>query len=334
MLRLDHVRMASRFAAHRLRALHPFEVQASLLTACNLHCTYCRCPDEKTALMTTAQWVDTLHGLAAVGTLRIKFQGGEPTMRKDFRQLSATAQQAGIRTAVVTNGLLFKDNPALLDHLDEVVFSLDSATAPHHDRLRGAGTHARAVEGIEIARGRGIPLFINMVVTNQSLDEIEPMLEFCAARGIGLNAQPVTFGRKYYDDKALPYALDDEQMRTMHTRLAAWKRAGRPLMFMASTYEHVLDWPDYMELTERRPDGAQCMAGRFYVHIEPNGDVHPCIQYDADLTPMNIVRDGLEAALAHTQRHDCRDCYSAYLNERKAVFALRPSALWEMVRRG
>jgi MoaA/NifB/PqqE/SkfB family radical SAM enzyme len=44
-------------------------------------------------------------GLGALGTLRIKFQGGEPTLRKDFRQLCATAQQSGIRTAVVTNGL-------------------------------------------------------------------------------------------------------------------------------------------------------------------------------------------------------------------------------------
>lgn len=333
MLTLDHVKMATRFAAHRLRRLHPFEVQASLLTACNLRCTYCRCPDEMTALMTTAQWTETLAGLGRLGTLRIKFQGGEPTLRHDFRQLCATAQQAGIRTAVVTNGLQFRDDPSLLDHLDEVVFSLDSATAPHTDRLRGAGVHARAVEGIEIARARGMRLFINMVVTNQSLHEIEPMLAFCEARGIGLNAQPVVFGRKYYDDAAKPYALDDEQVRTMHTQLAAWKRQGRPLMFMASTYENVLDWGDYGAISERRPEGAACMAGEFYVHIEPNGDVHPCGQHTADFTPKNLVRDGLEAALTHVRRHDCRDCFSAYLNERKAVFGLRPAALLEMVRR-
>jgi MoaA/NifB/PqqE/SkfB family radical SAM enzyme len=334
VLKVEYFKMATRFAAHRFQALHPFEVQASLLTACNLHCTYCRCPDEKTALMTTAEWVETVKGLGALGTLRIKFQGGEPTLRKDFRQLCATAQQTGIRTAVVTNGLQFKANPALLDHLDEVVFSLDSATAGHNDRLRGAGVHARAVEGIEIARARGIRLFINMVVTNQSLHEIEPMLEFCEARGIGLNAQPVAFGRKYYDEKGKPFALNDEQMRAMHTQLAAWKRQGRALMFMASTYENVLDWDDYMEVSERRPEGAPCMAGRFYIHVEPNGDVHPCIQHNADFTPKNIVRDGLEAALAHVQGHDCRDCFSAYLNERKAVFRLRPAALLEMVRRG
>jgi MoaA/NifB/PqqE/SkfB family radical SAM enzyme len=76
------------------------------------------------------------------------------------------------------------------------------------------------------------------------------------------------------------------------------------------------------------------MAGKFYVHIEPNGDVHPCVQHAAAYTPKNIVRDGLHAALAHAQQHDCGNCFSAYLNERKALFALRPAALLEMARRG
>lgn len=333
MLSARHLRFAARFAAHRLRTLHPFEVQAAVLNACNLRCVYCRCPDEKTELLDTEQWIETIRAFGSMGTMRIKFQGGEPTLRNDFRTLVATARECGIVTAVVTNGLQFKAHPELLDDLDEVVFSLDSATPPHTDRMRGAGVHARAVEGIDIARGRALRLFINMVVTTHNYDDIEPMLEFCEARGIGLHAQPVVFGRKYYDDGARPDALSNEQIRAMHRRLGAWKRQGRPLMFGASTYENVIQWPDYSELSERSADGSSCMAGRFYIHIEPNGDIHPCAQHGADFRPKNIVRDGLEAALLHVQRHDCGDCFSAYLNERKALFGLRPTAIWELARR-
>ena len=328
------LRLAARFAAHRWNALHPFEVQAAVLNACNLRCAYCRCPDEKTALLTTEQWVDTIRGLGALGTLRIKFQGGEPTLRQDLPELAAAARAAGIVTAVVTNGLQIAARPALLDHLDEIVFSLDSATPAHNDRLRGAGVHAGVVEAIDLARARGLRVFVNMVVTRESLDEIEPMLAFCEARGIGLNAQPVVFGRKYYDDAARPHALSDVQVRGMHRQLAEWKRQGRPLMFAAATYENVLRWPDYGEIAQRVPGCSSCMAGRFYVHIEPNGDVHPCAQHTASFTPRNVVDDGLEAALAHVQRHDCGDCFGAYLNERKALFGLRPMALLEMARRG
>lgn len=334
MLTARHARFAARYAAHRLRKLHPFEVQASLLNACNLRCAYCRCPDVKTELMTTDQWLRTIEGFGTHGTMRIKYQGGEPTLRQDFRTLCTASQAAGIVTAVVTNGLQFAAKPELFDHLDEIVFSLDSATPEKTDRMRGAGVHAGVVEAIELARGRGINLFINMVVMQHTLDEIEPMLDFCEARGIGLNVQPAVYGRKYYDDAIKPFALDNEQIREMHRRLADWKRQGRCLMFSAATYENVVGWQDYGEISRRIEGESTCMAGRFYVHVEPNGDVHPCNQHDATFEPKNIVRDGLEAALAHAQRHDCGDCFSAYLNERKSVFGMRPAALWEMARRG
>lgn len=334
MLSSRHVRMAARYARHRLRSLHPFEVQASLLNACNLRCAYCRCPEVKIQLMATDDWVRTIEGLASHGTMRIKYQGGEPTLRSDFREISAASKAAGILTAVVTNGMQFPDKPELLDHLDEVVFSLDSATPEHTDRIRGQGVHAAVLKSLDLARERGINLFINMVVTEDNLDQIEPMLDFCEAGGIGLHVQPAVYGLRYYDDEVQKFALTDEQIRGMHRNLAEWKRQGRPLMFAAATYQNVVDWKDYGVLSQRQSGRSSCMAGRFYVHIEPNGDVHPCNQHAADFQPANILRDGLDAALEHAQTHDCGDCFGVYLNERKAVFGLKPAALWEMARRG
>jgi len=91
MLQTRHLKLASHFLAHRWRALHPFEVQAMLLNACNLRCVYCRCPEVKTTLLTTAQWSGIVRRLAALGTMRIKFQGGEPTLRSDFSELCTAA---------------------------------------------------------------------------------------------------------------------------------------------------------------------------------------------------------------------------------------------------
>jgi len=333
MLNRRHAGLARRYAAHRFRRIHPFEVQAALLNACNLRCKYCRCPDVKIDLMTTADWVQTIGQLGRHGTMRLKFQGGEPTLRQDFRELCVASQAAGIRTAVVTNGLQFAGRPELLDHLDEIVFSLDSSTPAHTDAMRGEGVHARVCEVHQLARRRPIRLFINMVVTRDNLGEIDPMMDFCEARGIGLHVQPAVSGRKYYDD-VHEYVLTDDEIRWMHRHLADAKRRGRPLMFAASTYERPLSWQDYGVLSERSDGPSKCMAGRFYIHIEPNGDVHPCAIYEADFQAKNILRDGFEAAVANAQQHDCGDCWSVYLCERKAVFGLSPSALWEMVRRG
>jgi MoaA/NifB/PqqE/SkfB family radical SAM enzyme len=334
MIRRRHLRMAARFVTHRLRELHPFEVQAVLLNACNLRCRYCKCPDIRTAVMDTDQWLDVIRRLGRLGTIRIKFQGGEPTLRPDFRDLCAESQRCGMITAATTNGTEIPRRPELLDFLNEIVFSLDAVTPEIHDRTRGRGTHARVLEAIDVARRRELRIFVNMVVTRESLPEIEAMLDFCETRGIGLHAQPVIFGRKNFNEEARPLALTAEEIRAMHRRLGEWKRQGRSLMFAASTYARVAEWADYDQLTTRSPGPSACMAGTFYVQIEANGDIVPCGQYGAAFAPKNIVRDGLEEALRHARYHDCGDCFTAYLNERKALFALRPAALLEVARRG
>jgi MoaA/NifB/PqqE/SkfB family radical SAM enzyme len=327
------LRLAGRFAAHRFSELHPYEVQAALLNACNLRCVYCSWPDRKTALLTTTEWERTLEELAGLGTIRVKFQGGEPTIRHDFERLCRHTQALGILSAVVTNGIPIAERPSLLDHLDEVVFSVDSPTPEVHDTQRGAGSHALVVRAIDRARERGVQTFVNMVVTRQNVDLVSAMLDFCEARGVGLNVQPATFDKPFYDQSARPLALDSEQAARMHRQLAAWKRAGRPLLFSAGTYARIAEWGDWSTSVRNGDGPSTCMAGRFYVHIDPNGDVHPCVQHKAHFTPKNLLEVGLVEALRNARGHDCADCAFSYLTERKRLFALEPAALWESVRR-
>ena len=305
-----------------------------LLNACNLKCAYCRLPEIKTELLSTEQWKQILGGLAALGTMRIKFQGGEPTLRPDFADLCHEAKRVGMTTAVITNGSRLAERPALLDDVDEVVVSLDATKPEIHDAVRGAGSHAVTLRAVDHALARGKSTYAVMVVHRDNLDELEPMLGFCEARGVGLHAQPLLLGRDAFDDGARALQLTNDQVRGFNRRLAEWKRQGRRLMFSAATYENVARWPDYSVLTTRTVGDSGCMAGRFYVHIEPNGDVWPCSQHGASFQPRNIIKHGLVDALRSVQHHDCGDCFTAYVNERKAVFALKPTALLEVVRRG
>ena len=325
--------LALHFVKHRLRGVHPFEVQAVLLNACNLRCVYRRCPEIKTELMSTEEWCAVVRGLAGYGTYRIKYQGGEPTLRKDFTTICEAGRAAGIRTAVTTNGFGIARDPTLLDHLDEVVFSLDALTPALHDQYRGAGSHDVVMTGLEHALTRGRKVYINMVVHRDTRAELEAMLRFCETRGIGLNAQAVMFGKMYQNSEAKFLGLPEDEERAMYRQLAEWKRQGRPLMFSAGSYERTANWADYATLTTRSRGPSSCMAGRYYIHLEPNGDVHPCGLHGASFKPLNAVRDGLEPALRHARHHDCGDCALAYLNERKALFALRPAAIREVMRR-
>lgn len=334
MIRPRHLKMAFRYMAHRFQKLHPFDVEAALLNQCDLHCLYCHYPDRLKPQLSTRQWKDIIRGLAALGTLRFKFHGGEPTLRPDFRELTAEAKAAGMIVAATTNGQTISSRPDLLDFLDEVIISLDSPHPEANDRIRGQGSHEAAVRTIDLALECGLRTYVNMVLTRDNLADLEDMLNFCEARGVRMNAQPIVFGAMYYVENAQALELRPDEIRDVHRRMILWKKQGRGLFFSKRAYRKVMDWPDYRQLAVKGQGPSSCVAGRDYIRVECNGDVLPCCQYNADFTPKNIIRHGLRESLLHVQTHNCADCWLAYYNERTALFKLRPGAVWEAIRRG
>ena len=340
---LQIVKGAARFVARRFEELHPYDVEINLLNACNLRCKYCSCPERKTELLSTSEWQSILHELGKVGMIRVRFQGGEPTLRHDFRELCRAAKNAGAVCAVTTNGTQIAEAPELLDFLDEVVVSIDALNPAVHDRLRGEGGHALAVRTLDLALARGLRVVANMTMTRENIDELEPLLTFCEARGVPLHAQPVLFGHPYFNEGARGLGLDDAAERAVHAKLAVLKRAGRKLLFSAETYDGVSSWEhDFgvLAVPMQTDSGATdesgdspCMAGKFHIHIEANGDVHPCILHrSTSFVPKNLVRDGFETALKNAQHHNCRDCYTACLVERKRAFDLKPAVVFRALR--
>jgi MoaA/NifB/PqqE/SkfB family radical SAM enzyme len=284
--------------------------------------------------MTTEQWRTIIRGLRALGTIRIKFQGGEPTLRPDFAELCWEARNAGMITSTVTNGMKIASRPELLDPLREVVVSLDSLRPEVNDSMRGEGAYEGAMAAIHLALEKGLKTYVNMALCQVNLKDLESMLTFCESKGMKMNAQPIKFGVIYYDDESRQLALAPSQIREFHLQMIKWKKQGRGIMFSASSFLRALDWPDLTQNTIRSQVDSDCMAGKFYFHINPDGDVIPCIPHNADFTPKNILKDGLYEALRHVRYHNCGDCWSPYLNERKALFKLRPAALLEFTKRG
>jgi MoaA/NifB/PqqE/SkfB family radical SAM enzyme len=112
---------------------------------------------------------------AEVGVKEIFVTGGEPFLLPDIGEiLSACAAAAS--TTVLTNGMLFTgrrgDSLRALPR-DRIVLqiSLDSATPKLHDLHRGAGTWARAREGIQYARTAGFRVRLAATVSTDAEDQ-------------------------------------------------------------------------------------------------------------------------------------------------------------------
>jgi len=94
-----------------------------------------------------------IEGLAAVGVAEICFTGGEPLLRKDLFDLIAAAKSNGLRTLLMTNGLLVTERKArrVVDSgLDVLFVSLDAANPQLNDELRGMnGYYSLAMAAID-----------------------------------------------------------------------------------------------------------------------------------------------------------------------------------------
>ena len=148
----------------------PISVNFHLWPRCNLRCTFCYAgfPDSRKA-MPTADAKRLISLLAAAGTEKITFVGGEPTLHPDLAALVRHAAEVGLVTCIVTNGarlLLVLDAAAGAVHW--VGLSVDSGSEAVQAALgRGKGNHvAQSVVLAEVVRARGIRLKLNTVVTS------------------------------------------------------------------------------------------------------------------------------------------------------------------------
>ncbi len=160
-------------------------LRLSLLDACNFKCSYCL-PNGWRASKSRPQPLDAgeirclLMGFAHMGLQKLRFTGGEPSLRRDLPELiSIAAQIPGMRSvALTTNGTQLPRRvegwrAAGLSHLNVSVDALDRArfaTITGHDRL------PEVLEGIEQALKLGYhAIKINAVLMRELNDDQLPL---------------------------------------------------------------------------------------------------------------------------------------------------------------
>lgn len=130
---------------------------------CNLACTYCcadSSPSADARLLPVAVAAAAADEFVALGGREVILTGGEPFLHPE---IGALVGEVSTRAPVVilTNAMVFAKGArrAALESMDRqrvtLQISLDSAEPGLHDANRGAGSHARALAGIELARSLG-----------------------------------------------------------------------------------------------------------------------------------------------------------------------------------
>jgi MoaA/NifB/PqqE/SkfB family radical SAM enzyme len=334
----DAARRGTRLIRAKLTgSLVPFHVVASVTSRCNLRCVYCSCPSRDDAELTAAEWCDVLTECRQLGTERVQFFGGEPLLRTDLEPIVTHARALGLHCTLVTNGVLVPKRRAVVTQMHTVIVSLDGRKHAH-EANRGRNTHEHALDGIDAARGWGVPVKVNAVLNANNAEEIDWLVAFTRRMGAPLTLNIMRSESADLYHEAQRYRVENDAMRTLITRIIAAKRQHPHVVFSASTYDVLRQWPDFtrdrLTLAEGGGNCGQprCSAGRFHCLIYSDGRLFPCTLTVRQLPALDVRRVGVAAALEAASRHNCGACANACMIELNRLFALDPKVIASLSR--
>jgi heme b synthase len=161
----------------------PRLVYWELTKACNLNCIHCRAEAEWGPFEGELSLEEIRRVLDEIATRYspiIVLTGGEPLVRHDIFQIADHARDAGLSTALATNGTLIDAEIAgrIRDAgIQRVSVSIDGADTATHDGFRGIpGSFERALEGIARLNAVGVDFQINTTITRRNEHQIEDIM--------------------------------------------------------------------------------------------------------------------------------------------------------------
>jgi radical SAM protein with 4Fe4S-binding SPASM domain len=251
--------------------------------ACNLRCTYCYqdASKKRPQELSTEEAQDLITQTAEAGVKTFIFTGGEPFVRRDLLHLARFSRTCGLYTNVITNGsyITRKNIDEIAEIFHNVTISVDGVMESH-DRSRGRGSWARAVNAIELLIEAGVSVDINSVLTKFGLRDVKELLTLVRGWTIGqhriLPQFPMGRATRFSDDE-----LTEDEILALGDYL---HEEARILAAKAKT-SYALEGSYSSKMTRRN----HCGAGLSEISVDPEGWVYPCrlLQY-GDFKTHNI----------------------------------------------
>lgn len=298
----------------------PFQIVWNITKACNMNCLHCyenagiKSNDE----LTPEQIHQGIDILADAGVTVLAFSGGEPTIHPNIKEFIKHAYERGMYVAIATNGYTLA-NKVVVKKLKEtglgyVQISLDGLNPNTHDSFRRTpGAWEHAVQAIKNSVEEGLFVEVATTVTKYNINEIPKMIEFVRnlkANWLMLyNFIPTGRGKEIIESDLSPR----ERFELLKLAYTETGKDGLQVLSTAPQYAMVAQIfnkngkniipthfynPEYSDPKIRQLADfiGGCGAGRFYISIEPNGDIYPCVffPHEEAVKIGNLLKDDFE----------------------------------------
>ena len=235
-------------------------INAEVTRACNLNCNYCF--NDSGIMMfdelKLEEWELIIDTSKTHGVKSMLFTGGEVMMRKDSPEIIGYALEQGLKAAILSNGLkLDSQYKDMIQKLERVQISMDSASPYSHDARCGEGSWKIARKAIDYIRGLDVPMEISTTISADHIDELEGIAGIAYLTGSSLLIRPMqSMGR------ALEFTKQDLNSTIAKSKQRLEDKFGNIF---------VEDFAHYVPVLGANHD--QEMLSKGYITILPNGKI-------------------------------------------------------------
>lgn len=334
----------------------PKFIKFKLTNKCNLHCKKCNYwrawrirRDSIHPVWTTEEVKDVVSQLAEIGTERIKFSGGEVTVRTDLTEILRYATEKGIQSSITSNGTLISKELAeklVSAGLKKITISLDSPSANEHDEMtgvRGAWEKTTAAfSNINIAKQKWnstIEITLACVVYKHNILKLDKMMELAAR----LKVDKINFLG------LVDAHLDDKSMKAKANEIKKFNEIIRPRIENIAKINNIEILNDYFfgkETDNNKYDGKEydfvayntipCFIPWTHFDIDFRGYLFPCCFTKQEENKMGDVRKEKIKNIINIDKYKSFrfNCKPPILREqcRRCMIEIqRNQAIWNMI---
>ena len=261
---------------------------------CNCRCVMCDIwKTSDSAEISAADLQRHAADIESLGVRWVIFSGGEPLMHSDLFRLCAILRPLGVRLTILSTGLLLARHAHnIVEHLDEVIVSLDGPPEVHNRIRRVAGAFESMSEGIrELRQLRpNFPIAGRCTVQRQNCTSLNATVH--TARELGLNSisflaadlSSTAFNRPqvWSADRQAEVGLTSGEVPALEREIEAMIESNAGSGFVLESPEKLRrilhHFRAYLGLTE--PVSPRCNAPWVSVVIESDGTVRPCFFHE------------------------------------------------------
>jgi SynChlorMet cassette radical SAM/SPASM protein ScmE len=272
----------------------PKSLDLEITNRCNLHCSYCShftSAGDVNQDLPKEEWLKFFEELNRCAVLEVCLGGGEPFIRKDFKDIVEGIIRNRMRFSIVTNGTLINDEIAVFlastGRCNSIQISIDGSIPMTHDVFRGNGTFLMATKGIRRLQKYHLPMTVRVTIHRYNVKDLENIAKLLLEE-IGLpsfstnSASYMGLCRKNYEQIALTPA---ERSLAMETLLHLTRKYnGR----ISATAGPLAEGKTYLEMEKARRKGRETIAEEGYLSgckgpmrkmaIRADGVMVPCNQ--------------------------------------------------------